>query len=109
MSNDFSSIDRLMEFGLGIAVARQMVRTMNYAMSDMQVAGVDNHIETNSKQYFVVVDGTQAGPINEDELSKLIQNDRVSAKSLIWKYGMEAWKQAVDIPEVNKLLLLNKK
>lgn len=109
MSNDFSSIDRLMEFGLGIAVARQMIRTMNYAMNDMQIAGVDNRIDSTTKQYFAVVNGTQAGPLNEEELSQLIRDEKVSTKSLIWKYGMDSWKQAIDIPDVNKLFLLNNK
>ena len=40
MENDFNSIDRLVEFGMGIAVAQQMVNTMNYAMSNMAVPGV---------------------------------------------------------------------
>ena len=40
MDNNFNSIERLMEFGMGMAVAQQMVNTMNYAMTNMNVPGV---------------------------------------------------------------------
>lgn len=35
--DSFYSINRLVEFGLGMSVAQQMVQTMNTAMTDMQV------------------------------------------------------------------------
>ena len=41
MSTDFSSIDRLIEFGMGMSLAQQMITTMNSAMNNMQVAGVN--------------------------------------------------------------------
>jgi hypothetical protein len=40
--NSFFSINRLVEFGMGIAVAQQMVNTMNSAMTNMHVPGSMN-------------------------------------------------------------------
>ena len=37
--NDFSSIDRLIEFGLSIAVAQQMMNTVNTCIHQMTIPG----------------------------------------------------------------------
>ena len=50
MDNNFNSIDRLVEFGMGMAVAQQMVNTMNYAMSNMKVPGVGTTATPNMTQ-----------------------------------------------------------
>ena len=70
MENDFSSIERLMEFGLSMAVAQQMTATMNHAIANMSTPGAGIPIH-NQVEYFVIVDGTQAGPLSESELKQL--------------------------------------
>ena len=40
--NSFSTIDHLVEFGMGIAIAQQMVNTMNHCIGNMQVPGAGN-------------------------------------------------------------------
>ena len=40
--NDFSSIDRLIEFGLSIAVAQQMMNTVNTCIHQMTIPGTGN-------------------------------------------------------------------
>lgn len=42
--NSFYSIDRLVEFGMGMAMAQQMVRVMNETMQTMYVPGAPNTI-----------------------------------------------------------------
>lgn len=37
INNSFDSIDRLMEFGMGLAVAQQMIATMNHTMREMEI------------------------------------------------------------------------
>lgn len=44
--NSFNSIDRLLEFGMSMAVANQMINTMNYAMSNMNIAGQSSTLST---------------------------------------------------------------
>ena len=103
--NDFNSIDRLVEFGLGIAVARQMIRTMNQSFTNMVVPGAGNQPFINPKTYFAVIEGKQVGPLLVDELKKLIAENKMNGQSLIWTQGLPSWKFANEICEINKLLI----
>ncbi len=107
--HSFSSIDRLMEFGMSIAVAQQMMQTMNHTMANMPIAGSGTPmIPPPSQQYYVIVNETQNGPLREEELQKLIQSGFVSEESLVWRPGINAWMMARNIPEVNKIITLHK-
>ena len=109
MENDFNSIDRLVEFGMGIAIAQQMVNTMNYAMSNMAVPGVSTSSSTPQQQngFYVVIDGAQAGPFSEQELNTIVANGKLSPDTLVWRRGMSGWTFAHNVSEINKLFLLN--
>lgn len=112
---DFSSIDRLVEFGLGMGVATQMVNTMNQTMNSMQVAGVNTGTTGQQgrpcapaagRTWYVVAEGRQAGPLTDHELSQLIGRGKIEDDTLMWSPGMTGWQLACNIPEVNKLMLL---
>lgn len=118
MSTDFSSIDKLVEFGMGMAVAQQMISTMNSAMNNMQVAGVNAGTTGQSgtaspaavsKTWYAVINDRQVGPLNQGDLSTLIQNSNITDATLMWCPGMSGWQLASNIPEVYKLFLLNGK
>lgn len=112
IDNSFSSVDRLMEFGLSMAVANQMMQTMNASLQQMPTpASVNNTppIVSITISYFVVVDGQQAGPFNLDEIKKLISKGMIDGETLIWKKGLTAWVFAKNIPEVNREILLQSK
>lgn len=106
-NNSFFSIDRLVEFGMGIAVARQMVNTMNQTMQNMYVPGTMNQMQPPSgKPYYAALDGRQAGPFNEQEVMKLIAEHRVTKDTLVWTPGMPVWQPAEKVPEVLRLVAL---
>lgn len=108
MNDDsFFSINRLVEFGMGIAVAQQMVNTMNSAMTNMQVPGSMNPMQTAAPQfYYAMLEGNQAGPFSEQELSRLIAEKKVVKETYIWMPSLPNWKIAEQIPEVLKLVAL---
>lgn len=108
MNNDYSSIERLLEFGLSIAVARQMMATMNHCIANTVVPGAGNPIASNAKRFFAVIDNAQAGPFDDREVENLIAAGRIGSQSLMWRQGLTAWSVAESIPEVNRLLLLKK-
>lgn len=111
MSNDFSTIDRLIEFGMGTAIATQMIQTMNQSMSRMNVAGVNAapHVGAMPRQgYYAVIDGRQAGPLSTDDIQTLVDRELITADVLMWRPGMTGWMRACDIPEVNRSLLLKR-
>lgn len=117
MSTDFSSIDRLIEFGMGMSLAQQMVNTMNHAMNNMQVAGVNAGTTGQSGAigahrpdalWYAAIDGRQAGPMNTHELETLVGRGLIEDNTLVWRPGMNAWQMACNVPEINKMILLGK-
>lgn len=107
MENSFYSIDRLVEFGMGLAVAQQMVRTMNDSMQNMYVPGAMNTMQQPINNiYHVIMDGKQSGPYTESELSRLIAAKKVTKDTYIWKPSMKDWQKAENIPDVLRLVAL---
>ena len=122
MATDFSSLDKLIEFGLGIGIATQMMNTMNTVIARTAIPGVGINpgvanrslnvgnpicnVKSNT-EYYVVYDEQVAGPLSESEMEKLVRDNKVGKKTLCWHPGLSSWKFAEEIPAVYKLLLLN--
>jgi len=104
--NSYYSIDRLIEFGMGMAIAQQMINTMNQAMSQMHIPGSMNQTQPIAISYYAMIDGLQTGPFSEQELSRLISEKKISKETYLWKPGMAKWDLAERIPEVLKLVAL---
>lgn len=110
MSTDFSTIDRLVEFGMGTALAHQMINTMNQAMTGAMTPGNGVRQLDEPGQhigYYVAVDGMQAGPLTKQELSILIERGKVNRRTLVWHKGLAGWVMAAELPDVCKLLIMN--
>lgn len=104
----FFSIDRLVEFGLGMSVANSLVRSMNSAIENMRIPGADNLMREQplERVYYAVLDGKQAGPFSETELARLINDKKVDKNTYIWRTGMREWKMAQDVSDVLRLVAL---
>ena len=106
--DSFFSINRLVEFGMSIAVAQQMVKTMNNAITNMHIPGSMNPIQSPPQQfYYVIIEGNQAGPFSEQELARLISQKKVVKETYIWKPGMSKWEIAEKLPEILKIVALS--
>jgi hypothetical protein len=106
--NSFNSIERLMEFGMSMAVAQQMMQTMNHAMQNINIPQFKNlnlplPQPTN---YYVLVNDIPQGPFNVQELSAHILANRISRETLVWLHGMPGWMPAEQVPEFTKLLIM---
>jgi hypothetical protein len=105
--HSFFSIDRLVEFGLGMGIAQHMVGMMNQYMQSMYVPG---SIQTMSKPmpqiYYVAIDGQQVGPLNDSELSQLVIHKKINKDTLSWVPGMESWKPIEQVPAILKVIAL---
>lgn len=106
-NNSFSSIDRLIEFGMGMSVAQQMIKTMNGSMAQMNVPGAGTPLRQEQLKYYVAVNNGVAGPFTEEELETLVKACTITPDTLVCKQGMTGWAKAKDVPEVNKIILLN--
>ena len=123
MATDFSSLDKLIEFGLGLGIATQMMNTMNTVIARTAYPGVSinpgivnpgspqlNARECGvvDREFYIVKEDKVAGPLSERELYHLAKTGVVEADTFCWTPGMQSWNLAANIPEVNKILLLSK-
>ena len=105
MSTDFYSMDKLVEFGMSMAIANQMASSMNQTLNQMQVPGAGKAMPTASDNiYFAVIDGSQSGPYSLTEFSRLIAEKKIVKETYIWKPGMPQWELAENVPEVLRLV-----
>lgn len=103
--NNFNSIERMMEFGMSMSVAQQMMQSMNHAMSQMQTPQFKN---VNApvpiaKQFYALVNDIPQGPFAESELTSHIIAGRVQKSTMVWLQGMPSWMPAEQVMDVNKL------
>lgn len=106
-NQSFFSIDRLVEFGLGMGIAQQMVGMMNRYMQQMYVPGsIQSMPEPMPNIYYVAINGQQVGPLNDRELSHLINKKEIDKDTLAWVPGMSGWKPIEQVPAILKVIAL---
>lgn len=105
--NNFFSIDRLVEFGMGMAMAQQMVQVMNKSMSQMYVPGSIQSMPTSQVQtFYVAINGQSVGPLTESDFSRLVTEKKVTKDSLAWMPGMLGWQPIEQIPAILRIVAL---
>ena len=106
--SSFFSIERLIEFGMGITVAQQMIESMNTSITNMHIPGAMNSLEKPQQRFFyAMLEGKQEGPFSEQELARLIAKKDVVKETYIWMPSLPKWKMAHQIPEVLKLVAMS--
>lgn len=107
MDNGFYSMGKLVEFGMSMAIANQMVSTMNKSINQMEIPGAGKSMPSQTENvYYAILDGQQSGPYSLTELSRLITEKKVVKETYIWKPGMKQWTLAENIDEVLRLVAL---
>ena len=107
--NSFFSIDRLVEFGMGMALAQQMVGMMNQAMRQMYVPGSIQSMampQVQTQPFYVAIDGQSVGPLSESDFSRLVAEKKVTKDSLAWMPGMQGWQPIQQIPAILRIVAL---
>jgi hypothetical protein len=105
--NTFFSIDRLVEFGLGLGVAQQLVSSMNHALQNTSIPGLQTpFVDTIQTHYHIMLDEKPAGPFTTSELARLITEGKLTKESYVWRPGMVQWNKAENVPDVLKLVAL---
>lgn len=103
-SGDF--IQKMLELGIGLSMVQQMPAMMKGVFPSNEPAMVNNNQKPIAASYYIVVDGKQAGPFSDDEMQKMVKANLVGEETLVWRQGMQAWKKATEVAEINKLLLM---
>ena len=111
-TDNFFSVERLIEFGMGMGIAQQMVKSMNNALQEAYLPSTQV-TQFNGLQppplpvsFFAVIDGSQAGPFNEAEISRLVADGRITKSTYIWRPGMIQWEFAESVPEFLRIIAL---
>ena len=105
--NSFYSIDRLLEFGLGMTMAQQMIQVMNNTMNQMRIPGsIQSMPNIQLQSVYVVVEGAAAGPLTERAFLQFVTDKKVSKDSLAWMPGMSQWQPIEQIPTILKMIAL---
>ena len=100
-------IDRLVDFGLGMGVANQMVGIMNQYMRTMDIPGSIQQLQrTVSPIYYVAIDGRPIGPLNDGEMASLIAQKKVTKDTLAWMPGMMGWQPIEQVSAILKIVAL---
>ena len=106
-NNNFFSVDRLVEFGMGMAMAQQMIQVMNQSMKQMYVPGSMQSMPASpSPIFYVAIDGQSVGPLTESEFAYLVTNKKVTKDSLAWMPGMPGWLPIEQVPAILKIVAL---
>lgn len=122
MESNFSSVDRLIELGMGLAMSNQIAQSMNTMMAQMAVPPqmVKTNIKTTesaeiqksalntevaaAEVYYAAIDGKQLGPYKGTEIALLIFGKKIKADTLIWKSGTKDWVKAETYEDLKNLL-----
>jgi hypothetical protein len=103
--NQLSSIDRLLEFGMSMAVAQQMMQMMNTAMQSMNTPRAQplNIPAYAASQFYALVENVPQGPFSEGQVAGFIASGNITPETLVWIHGLPGWMQARQVPEVARL------
>lgn len=108
MEDSSAFIEKMLELGIGMSMIKQVPDIMSGCLSPQNPGPRQTPPSPVQQLTYLVVDGTQAGPFNNEELVKLIQNDLLKCDTLVWKEGLSDWKPASSVPEINKLFVFAK-
>lgn len=103
--NNFSTLDRLMEFGMGMGMAQQMVNMMNQSMQTMQIPATAMPVQPKETKWYIAINGKASGPFTENVIKKLLLEKRITKETLVWCAGMSEWQKIECTPSVLKLFL----
>lgn len=103
--NSFNSIEKLLELGMSMSIAQQMMQTMNHAMSNMQSPRFSNlNVPLPVQvQFYALVNEIPQGPFTEEEIKKYITEGKINSSTLMWKNGLPGWMSAAQLTEIASL------
>lgn len=91
---------------MGGAMGQQMAGMMNQmgnAMNQQMNGQMNTPPPPPMVQYYVSVNGQQAGPFNMQQLQQLQQTGQFTPQTYVWKQGMAGWDAAGNVQELASL------
>lgn len=105
-NNSFFSIDKLIEFGLGLGVAQQMITMMNQSMKSMYVPGSYMALPQENMMIYIANGQNPEGPFSASQFREMIVKKQISKETLAWMPGMAVWDPIEKIPALLKIIAI---
>jgi len=93
---------------MGMAMMQQMMN-----LNQQQTMYQQNHLQQFQQQmpppapplvqYFVSINGQQAGPFDQNALRQMIAQNQLTPNTYVWKQGMSAWQLASQVADIANL------
>lgn len=96
----YYSVDRLVEFGISMAVAQQMISGFQQAMSQSMPNQSLPQQQNLNRVYYAVVNGEQVGPLSYHDIIRMVRERELHAGTLIWTPGQPSWLPASSFHEI---------
>jgi hypothetical protein len=108
MNHDESyySVERLVEFGISMAVAQQMISGFQQAMTPLSQTQALGPTQAISRVYFAIVGGSQVGPLSNHDIIRMVREREIDANTLLWTAGTPQWRAASAFPEIMTIVAL---
>lgn len=87
---------------MGGAMGGQMAGMMNQMGQNMSQS-MNTPPPPPQVQYFVSVNGQNAGPFNMQQLQQMAQSGQLTTNTYVWKNGMQNWELAGNVQELSML------
>lgn len=90
-----------MENMMGMAMMQQMMNQNQNQNQNQQ--NTNNPPPPPLSQFFVSLNGQQAGPFDLNTLKNMIAQNQINKETYVWKQGMPNWIAAAEVPEISAL------
>ena len=96
--SDSGMFDKVVEFGMGMAMCQQIPQMMNAANTAASQPAPPPIPKATA--YFLAIEGKQYGPFTVDQLRPFVPTGQITAQTLVWCQGMSAWAPAAARPDI---------
>jgi hypothetical protein len=86
--------------GAGVAIGGAMADALRGTQAP---AGGPPPLPSAGAQFYVGINGTQAGPFDMSVLAAKVRSGEITRQTLVWKPGMGNWLAAEGVPELQPL------
>lgn len=98
-NESYYSVERLVEFGISMAVAQQMISGFQQAMAQSSPAQALPQQPVN-RVYYAIVNDAQVGPLSYHDIIRMVRERELHAGTLLWTPGNPSWLPASSFAEI---------
>jgi len=89
--------------GVGVALGKQLTDSMA-TTTQTKAQGIEPPPVPSTEHYYIAVNGKSDGPYSIEQLAAKVRSSQLTADTLIWKPGMQTWKTASELDNLQSLL-----